>query len=420
MAILDGPELVPQELFERVWLLWGQRVHHLSSDPLSHETELLSAAALFRFLESSPDSLLARQRPKVELVLNVIDALRGRIQPARVPPPPSPPPPPPPPPNSFPGPDMPPESFTHMTECVEIDESEGEADAVVAAASLSDECPPSPSLAQAPSPSAAPKGPMAPRAAPIPAAEPWAGRCLCAARMSGFTTYPPPHRLPHQAGSGAPQSRRGGQRSLLGGLEQFCRAFYHANQWEAGVRLCLACAVDLKGLALELPEARAGHSGGGKNALRAGRGGGARGRDEGACSKAQVTVVARLQSAVGDDVYVARYANCFRGASERNVHAEEFFMSDAAALEALRSGAVARCRLYMSYQPCHHSGGRLPDDRHRQLQLASRRANQGHPTSCTERLLSFVEAEMRGRGIALDLVVADLYKVCSARVGACA
>ena len=86
------------------------------------------------------------------------------------------------------------------------------------------------------------------------------------------------------------------------------------------------------------------------------------------CTKAQVTIVARVLGAQnGADLYVARYANCFRGRSEWNVHAEEFMLADPQLLALLREGSDAggdrarMLRLYMSYQPCHHSGGRLPE-----------------------------------------------------------
>ena len=67
--------------------------------------------------------------------------------------------------------------------------------------------------------------------------------------------------------------------------------------------------------------------------------------------------------------------------------------------------------MYMSYQPCHHSGGRVSEDPDAQLAVAFKRANQAHPTSCSERLKAFYEAEMRDHHISLELVVADLYKV---------
>lgn len=65
----------------------------------------------------------------------------------------------------------------------------------------------------------------------------------------------------------------------------------------------------------------------------------------------------------------------------------------------------------MTYQPCHHSGGRLPSDRARQLAVAASRARMGHPTSCSERMLEFYRRELAPRNVMLTLVVADLYKV---------
>lgn len=44
-----------------------------------------------------------------------------------------------------------------------------------------------------------------------------------------MTTYAPPHAV---TASNLPR----GYTSLLGNQDQFCRAFYHANQWEANVR----------------------------------------------------------------------------------------------------------------------------------------------------------------------------------------
>ena len=70
----------------------------------------------------------------------------------------------------------------------------------------------------------------------------------------------------------------------------------------------------------------------------------------------------------------SRYANCFRGNSDFNVHAEEFLLTDKAFhslidelkeeyveahAEGQQVGAV-KLLLYMTYQPCHHSGGRVP------------------------------------------------------------
>eukprot|EP00967_Tisochrysis_lutea_P057722 scaffold73238_cov31-Tisochrysis_lutea.AAC.4 len=64
----------------------------------------------------------------------------------------------------------------------------------------------------------------------------------------------------------------------------------------------------------------------------------------------------------------------------------------------------------MSYQPCHHSGGRLPDDEQRKKEVATARANMAHPISCSERLLEFYTNELAPRNMGLEIVVADLYK----------
>lgn len=207
-------------------------------------------------------------------------------------------------------------------------------------------------------------------------------RCKCAS--AGWRCNYPPRR----GGGGEPHamSARDSRRSLLGGHKQFCRAFYHANQWEADVFLCLCCSADATGAALVKSAASE------------------------SCGKLQVTIVARLVMRSGED-RVTRYANCFRGASEQNVHAEEFLLRDEETLAILRSGAAAELLLYMSYQPCHHSGGRVSGDPARQQRVASRRADQGHPISCSERLRDFAARELAPRGVRLTCVLADLYKV---------
>ena len=62
------------------------------------------------------------------------------------------------------------------------------------------------------------------------------------------------------------------------------------------------------------------------------------------------------------------------------MHAESFVIADETILSAVRAGEVAELTLYLSYQPCHHSGGRFGGGEARQR----RRAHRQHPTSCTE------------------------------------
>ena len=123
------------------------------------------------------------------------------------------------------------------------------------------------------------------------------------------------------------------------------------------------------------------------------------------------------------DVYVARYANCYRGNTDVNRHAEEFLLEDRTLLEHLRQRTVLlpsssdneerarllspgghRLVLYMTYQPCHHSGGRVPKEALSRLSYAT--SAPQHPTTCSEHLREYFLRELRPRGVALELVLA--------------
>ena len=241
-------------------------------------------------------------------------------------------------------------------------------------------------------------------------------RCLCVSRSATF--------LPNADGGHTRRAHFCDARSssattpLLGGLAQFCAAFYHANSWEADVRLCLheqrpdvlvrlQPTGDAASPARAALHVRCGPSSGDREVIKD--------LPFSRCCKSQVAIVARLVGAGGDELYVARYANCLRGRSEDNTHAEEFLLADAALADAIaRAAAGARVELLMTYQPCHHSGGRLrPVDAPPAAAAPppGARAASKHPTSCSVRLLEWCEAELRPRGVALVLAMADLYKV---------
>ena len=241
-------------------------------------------------------------------------------------------------------------------------------------------------------------------------------RCLCVSRSATF--------LPNADGGHTRRAHFCDARSssattpLLGGLAQFCAAFYHANSWEADVRLCLheqrpdvLVRLQPTGDAAYPSRAalhvRCGPSSGDREVIKD--------LPFSRCCKSQVAIVARLVGSGGDELYVARYANCLRGRSEDNTHAEEFLLADAALADAIgRAAAGARLELLMTYQPCHHSGGRLRPVDAPPAAVApppGARAASKHPTSCSVRLLEWCEAELRPRGVALVLAMADLYKV---------
>ena len=131
---------------------------------------------------------------------------------------------------------------------------------------------------------------------------------------------PPEHavRLSTPAGDRAEHNR-----TLLGGAGQLCCAFYHANLWEAEVKVCLRWPANEEGDRpahwLQMSDAQ-------REGTRT-------------CGKTQAVVVARL-SRGGEQLYTARYANCFRGASEVNVHAERFVFEDAQLLTVIASVAA--------------------------------------------------------------------------------
>jgi hypothetical protein len=201
------------------------------------------------------------------------------------------------------------------------------------------------------------------------------GDCLCHQQRFGIYANDAPHVL----------RQRDGCPPLLGTSREFCAAFFHLEDTpEAGLaELCL-------------------------------REGG-----QGKCARKDVVCVARLQhnpadkaATAGDktpawrDIYVARYHNCFRGGTERNLHAENFLTRDEKLLAALQDlgdltddGAIlgtARLILYLTYQPCHNSGGHY--------------GAGGHAISCTRVILDWVSRVLVPAGVPLFIRVAYTYR----------
>ena len=123
------------------------------------------------------------------------------------------------------------------------------------------------------------------------------------------------------------------------------------------------------------------------------------------CPRKTVVCVARVQQTADGawvDTFVSRYFNCWQGASETNLHAEHFLLADqdlAAAVSRLPEGA-GRLLIYLTYQPCHHSGG------HRRQGMGA------HSLSCTNLLLSYMREQLAPRRLGLALRIAYL---CAAR-----
>eukprot|EP01052_Picozoa_sp_SAG31_P015196 SAG31_NODE_970_length_10676_cov_12.566985_3_plen_628_part_00 len=125
------------------------------------------------------------------------------------------------------------------------------------------------------------------------------------------------------------------------------------------------------------------------------------------------------------DEYVARYQNCWRGGEKTNYHAEQFMLEDAdlaARLEHAKSrqkeqeqqGDAAtpgnshairrrevRLTIYLTYQPCHFSGGHVKN------------IGKAVTTSCTNRLLLWSRAVLQPAGVTLVIRLAKLYRLAS-------
>jgi hypothetical protein len=111
----------------------------------------------------------------------------------------------------------------------------------------------------------------------------------------------------------------------------------------------------------------------------------------------QVTLVVRLQKD-GQDVFTARYNNCFRGSTTSNIHAEEFMLQDSE-LQSLIFGDQRQTKLiiYLTYQPCHHSAG-------------SRGYFKGHPKSCTKLMCQYFTEQLRPHGVQLEIRCTGIYR----------
>ncbi|KAL1526477.1 hypothetical protein AB1Y20_015187 [Prymnesium parvum] len=199
--------------------------------------------------------------------------------------------------------------------------------------------------------------------------------CGCAPSARVLSTPPPPPQAcrcsPNSGVFAAAHAQplRAAE-PLLGGVAQFCAAFYHIEPTaEAGLaELCLARRQGL-----------------------------------GACARKSVACVARLQrraeGGAWEDVYTCRYSNCFRGGSRSNVHSEAFLAEDGAMERAVRGLAArgGRLVLYLTYQPCHHSGGHSS-------------GTMGRTTSCTRLLMRYAERLLAPHDVSLHVRVPYIYR----------
>ena len=116
-----------------------------------------------------------------------------------------------------------------------------------------------------------------------------------------------------------------------------------------------------------------------------------------ACYRKSVTCIASLRKGE-EELYCAKYTNCRNVAM--TIHAEHFICNDEELLRLLHllpsesDEEKRRLTVFMTYQPCHYSGGH------------GRRSR----LSCTELMIDFYKQHLLPRNIKLSLKIAYIYR----------
>lgn len=113
------------------------------------------------------------------------------------------------------------------------------------------------------------------------------------------------------------------------------------------------------------------------------------------CSRKSVTCIARITNdSTGEELYISAYKNA-RQYRTFTTHAEKIMMSDINCLRAVCASHDPRTMdLYLTYQPCHFSGGH-----HRPL-----------PISCTDELIQYNRNQLQKHNVKLNIKVAYIYR----------
>jgi len=113
------------------------------------------------------------------------------------------------------------------------------------------------------------------------------------------------------------------------------------------------------------------------------------------CLRKSVTCIARItQETTGAEMFVSAYKNRKEFGNYRT-HAEKIMICDLECLNAIRSSHDARIMtLYLTYQPCHFSGGHT----------------RPSAISCTEELVRYKESVLEKHNVKLKIKIAYIYR----------
>jgi hypothetical protein len=108
--------------------------------------------------------------------------------------------------------------------------------------------------------------------------------------------------------------------------------------------------------------------------------------------------VVHLTSGTSRTLFLSKYENVFRGGTEDNLHVEDLVVADRRLEEALCSPYPNKTlTIYVSYQPCHHSGG-------------GRKLVHVHGKSCSRLIASWWKQKLQPRNVDFRFKCCGLYR----------
>lgn len=164
-------------------------------------------------------------------------------------------------------------------------------------------------------------------------------------------------------------------RFLFSSVDQFCKAFFHAQrcyEFKIDDTLCLK-NYNINRTSMIRRVDRSDY-----------------------CHRRGAFIVACVSIPNKPNAFVKRYTNCYRGNTNLNLHAEDFFVSDEEVLNVLESGIDVKVVLYVTFQPCHKSGG---DETFGKTKI--------HAKSCTNTLINFVT---QYQNLTLEVICVNIYR----------
>lgn len=96
-------------------------------------------------------------------------------------------------------------------------------------------------------------------------------------------------------------------------------------------------------------------------------------------------------------IFYKAYKNIFMGSTEENIHVEDLIVADKELEAYLKENLIVT--LYISYQPCHHSGGRR-----------NMAADHIHTKSCTELIRKWWIEKLIPKNITFNIKCLGIYR----------